>query len=229
MRSATVETIEVCAPPLTRLARWCSAAGMAAVVALAFGGLILIAQGIYIHAKAMLAQILLERAFVQALATGTPVKPWSWADTWPVARVVVPRLGKSAIVLAGASGQALAFGPGQLERTPEIGEEGTAIYAAHRDTHFAFLADVRVGDHVEVTRRDGKVFRFRVTGASVVRFDHSGIDPYAPGRRLVLSTCWPLNARTQGPLRYVVNAEMIETPPRGAAPAQAGNQSHRGI
>jgi|RhiMethySRZTD1v2_1073278.scaffolds.fasta_scaffold92264_2 sortase A len=229
MRSATVETIEVPAPPLTRLARWCSAAGMAAVVALALGGLTLIAQGIYIHAKAMLAQILLERAFAQALSTGTPVKPWSWADTWPVARVVVPRLGKSAIVLAGSSGQALAFGPGQLERTPEIGEEGTAIYAAHRDTHFAFLADVRVGDHIEVTRRDGKVLRFRVTGASVVRFDHSGIDPYSPGRRLVLSTCWPLNARTQGPLRYVVHAEMIETPSRPVVPTQAGNQNHRGI
>jgi len=229
MRSSTVETIEVPAPPLIRLARWCSAAGMAAVVALALGGLILIAQGIYIHAKAMLAQILLERAFAQALSTGTPVKPWSWADTWPVARVVVPRLGKSAIVLAGSSGQALAFGPGQLERTPEIGEEGTAIYAAHRDTHFAFLADVRVGDHIEVTRRDGKVLRFRVTGASVVRFDHSGIDPYSPGRRLVLSTCWPLNARTQGPLRYVVHAEMIETPSRPVVPTQAGNQNHRGI
>jgi sortase A len=213
MRSATIETFEVLAPPLTRLARWCSAAGMAVVVALALSGLILIAQGVYIHAKAMLAQVLLERAFVQAMATGTPVKPWSWADTWPVARVVVPRLGKSAIVLAGASGQALAFGPGQLERTPEIGEEGTAVYAAHRDTHFAFLADVRVGDAVEVTRRDGRVFHFRVTGASVVRFDHSGIDPYSPGRRLVLSTCWPLNARTQGPLRYVVHAEMIEDVP----------------
>jgi len=210
MRSAAAETIEVLVPPLARVARWCSAAGMAAVVALALGGLVLLAQGLYIHAKAMLAQIMLERAFAQALATGTPVKPWSWADTWPVARVAVPRLGKSAIVLAGASGQALAFGPGQLERTPDVGEEGTAVYSAHRDTHFAFLADVRVGDSIEVTRRDGRLFRFRVTGASVVRFDRSGIDPYASGRRLVLSTCWPLNARTQGPLRYVVHAEMVE-------------------
>jgi len=200
-----------------------------AALALLLAGLVLFGQGAYIHAKAILAQILLERAFATTLATGRVTKPWSWADTWPVARVVVPRLGKSAIVLAGSSGQALAFGPGQLERTPEIGEEGTAIYAAHRDTHFAFLADVRVGDHIEVTRRDGKVLRFRVTGASVVRFDHSGIDPYSPGRRLVLSTCWPLNARTQGPLRYVVHAEMIETPSRPVVPTQAGNQNHRGI
>jgi len=209
MRSATVETIEVLAPPLTRLARWCSAAGMAAVVALALGGLILIAQGIYVHAKAMLAQVLLERAFAQALSSGTPSSPGPGPTPGRSHAWSCRGSAKSAIVLAGASGQALAFGPGQLERTPEIGEEGTAVYAAHRDTHFAFLADVRVGDAVEVTRRDGKVFRFRVTGASVVRFDHSGIDPYSSGRRLVLSTCWPLNARTQGPLRYVVHAEIV--------------------
>src|SRR5882724_9471214 len=121
MRSATVETIEVLAPPFTRLARWCSAAGMAAVVALALGGLILLAQGFYIHAKAMLAQILLERAFAQALTTGTPVKPWSWADTWPVARVAVPRLGKSAIVLAGASGQAARWPALPLSRHRRLG------------------------------------------------------------------------------------------------------------
>src|SRR5206468_11933596 len=74
MRSAAAETIEVLVPPLARVARWCSAAGMAAVVALAFGGLVLLAQGLYIHAKAMLAQIMLERAFAQALATGPPAK-----------------------------------------------------------------------------------------------------------------------------------------------------------
>jgi sortase A len=122
----------------------------------------------------------------------------------------VPRLRQSAIVLAGSSGQALAFGPGQLERTPEAGEDGTAVYSGHRDTHFAFLADVRLGDEIEVTRRDGHVARFRVTGATVTRFDQSGIDPQAAGRNLVLATCWPLNARTQGPLRYLVSAQMVD-------------------
>src|SRR5262245_50148094 len=181
---------------------------IAAIAALS--GLVLVGQGVWIHAKAVLAQILLERSFVQTLATGAQVKPWSWADTWPVARVAVPRIGKSAIVLAGSSGQALAFGPGHLERTPEPGEEGTTIYSAHRDTHFAFLKDVRVGDDIMVTRRDGKMVHFRVTGTSVVRWDRSGIDPLAPGRRLVLVTCWPLDARTSGPLRYLVHAEITD-------------------
>jgi sortase A len=210
MRSATTEAISGHVSVLSRIARWCSIATMAAIAALALAGFVLIGQGVYIHAKALLAQVLLERAFTEALATGKPVKPWFWADTWPVARVVVPRIGKSAIVLAGSSGQALAFGPGHVERTPDAGEQGTAIYSAHRDTHFSFLKDVRVGDDIEVTRRDGKTVRFRVVGTSVVRWDRSGIDPLAPGRRLVLATCWPLNAKTAGPLRYLVHAEMVD-------------------
>jgi sortase A len=107
---------------------------------LAFAGLILLGQGSYIHAKAILAQILLERAFTETIATGHETKPWSWADTWPVARIEVKRIHASAIVLAGSSGQALAFGPGHVERTPDAGERGVAVYSAHRGEP-VFLAE----------------------------------------------------------------------------------------
>jgi sortase A len=190
---------------------------IAAILALA--GVVLCGQGLWVHAKAILAQVLLERAFAQTLATGLDAKPWPWADTWPVARIDMPRLGKSAIVLRGSSGQALAFGPGQLERTPPAGELGTAIFAAHRDTHFDFLADVVSGDEIRVTRRDGTIVRFRVTGTEVVRWDASGIDPLAPGRRLVLATCWPRGAKFAGPLRYLVHADLIEKPAPASNPS----------
>ena len=111
-------------------------------------GLVLCGQALWIHAKARLAQFLLEGAFVETLASGHPVKPWTWADTWPVARIEIVRLSASAVVLAGSSGQALAFGPGHVARTPRAGEPGTAVYSGHRDTHFAFLADVRPGDEI---------------------------------------------------------------------------------
>src|SRR5215472_1425755 len=192
------------APTLRRPPRLPTAA--AAIFSLI--GLVLFRQGIWIHAKALLAQVLLERAFAASLAGGRDVKPWPWADTWPVARVEVPRLDRSAIVLAGSSGQALAFGPGQVERTPAAGEPGTAVYAAHRDTHFAFLGEVEIGDEIVVTRRDGAIARFRVTHTQVVRWDSSGIDPAASGRHLALVTCWPLDSVVPGPLRYVVHADL---------------------
>ena len=179
------------------------------VVILGSVGAILFGQGLAIHAKAMLAQVLLQRAFGESLATGRAVKPWPWADTWPEARITVKRIGVSAIVLAGSSGQALAFGPGHVERTAEAGERGVAVYAAHRDTHFRFLKDVAVGDEIEVTRRDGKTVHYRADGAAIVRFDQSGIDPFTSGKELVLTTCWPFDAIAHGPMRYVLHATMI--------------------
>jgi sortase A len=176
---------------------------------LALAGLIMFGQGAYIHAKAQLAQVLLERAFETTIATGQQTKPWSWADTWPVARIAVKRIGANTIVLAGSSGQALAFGPGHVEGTPVAGERGVAVYSAHRDTHFTFLRKVVVGDDIDVVRSDGRKFRYRVVSTSIVRFDASGIDPLAAGHELVLSTCWPFDALTPGPERYLVRATMI--------------------
>ncbi len=80
---------------------------------------------------------------------------------------------------------------------------GTAVYSAHRDTHFRFLKDVVTGDEVRVTLRTGDTFRYRVSGTSVVRWDQSGIDPFADGRNLILATCWPLDATF--PVRCVIS------------------------
>ncbi|RXH42405.1 class GN sortase [Bradyrhizobium zhanjiangense] len=178
-------------------------------LALALIGLILFGDGAYIHAKAWLAQVLLERAFDRSVAMGELVKPWSWADTWPVARIEVKRIGASAIVLDGTSGQALAFGPGHIERTVDAGERGVAVYAAHRDTHFRFLRNIAIGDVIEITRRDGKHFRYRADSSAVVRFDASGIDPATEDFELVLATCWPFDAVTSGPERYVLHGVLI--------------------
>ncbi|HEV7410758.1 MAG TPA: class GN sortase [Bradyrhizobium sp.] len=191
-----------------------------AALILALAGLMLFGQGVYIHAKALLAQLLLQRAFAEAIETGHAIKPWSWADTWPVARIEVKRLHASAIVLAGSSGQALAFGPGHVELTPDAGERGVAVYSAHRDTHFRFLKNVAIGDEIAITRSDGKVFRFRADSSSVVRFDAPGIDPLSNGFELVLSTCWPFDAVTPGPMRYLLHATLIEDP--AAAPMNIG-------
>ncbi|MEE7450889.1 class GN sortase [Methylobacterium radiotolerans] len=166
---------------------------LAALLTLA--GIGLAAQAAWIPAKAALAQVLLERAFARALAEGRPARPWPWADT-------------SFVVLRGGSGQALAFGPGRLDGTPEAGAPGTAVIAAHRDTQFAVLGQLGPGDPVAVTGLDGRTLHFRVTGTRVARWDASGIDPQAPGRHLDLVTCWPLDAMRAGPLRLIVETEL---------------------
>ena len=179
----------------------------ARVVTLAIlaAGLILLANGLFIPAKALVAQILLERAW-NASKQGAAMKPWPWADTRPVARIEVPRLGQRAIVLAGGSGQAMAFGPTHMPNTPLPGQGGTSVIAGHRDTHLAFLRDVRPGDTIIVTLAGGQVLRFVAGESRIVHARGSTIDPDRGGGRLALVTCWPFEARLRGPLRYVLFA-----------------------
>ncbi len=176
---------------------------------LLFSSVLLFGNSLYIYAKAQLAQVLLERAFSQSLITGKPVKAWSWADTYPVARISIDRIGAEAIVLQGASGEALAFGPALLNETSRPGTRGTSVIAAHRDTHFAFLQNVKVGDLIKVTRDDGLEFVYRALSMRVVDANNSGIDRHAAGFHLVLSTCYPFDAITHGTQRYLVEAELV--------------------
>lgn len=177
-----------------------------AALAIAFG-LWQIGQGLYIKAKAATAQLLLEKAWQDTLAEGEGQRAWPWADTHPVAVLEAPRLGTRQIVLQGASGEAMAFGPGHLDGTPKPGSPGWSVLSSHRDTHFRYLKQLVSGDRIHVTTTDGETHLFRVTDTRVVHWKASGIDPQAPGRGLALVTCYPFDAVRQGPLRYVVIAE----------------------
>ncbi len=77
-------------------------------------GICLTGRAVYLHAKGELAGILIRRAWTQSIQTGKPHPPWSWADTHPVARLRIPRLGYDEIVLEGATPRTLAFGPARL-------------------------------------------------------------------------------------------------------------------
>ena len=182
---------------------------MIRLASLVLGAFALFAAGdaLWISAKAVLAQELLARAWDEARAGAEAPKPWPWADTTPVARLEVPRLGLERIVLAGASGRTLAFAPGHLDGTPLPGEEGNAIVAGHRDTSFRFLGELVAGDELVVERPGGERARFRVSAIGV--FDAG--DPRARsddgGVILTLVTCWPFDSPVPGGrLRYVVRA-----------------------
>ncbi|MBP6012693.1 MAG: class GN sortase [Alphaproteobacteria bacterium] len=167
----------------------------------------LTAHAIYIQAKAVVAQVLLERAWDSTIATGQPVKAWAWADTWPVARITFPRLNESAIILEDAGGEALAFGPAHVAGTPKLGANGTSVVGGHRDTHFTFIKALKPGDTINVATPDGKTIRYKMTGSTIVHARASGITTTGAKPRLALVTCYPFDGLQRGPLRYVVFAE----------------------
>ena len=164
-------------------------------------------QGIYIYVKAELAQYLLASAWEESKQTQQPVKPWSWADTWPVARLTVPTHDIDLIVLAGDTGRTLAFGPGYNLASVTPGDTGNSIISAHRDTHFEFLKDVVTGDEIIVENQQGIKKVYIVSSTHVVDSRDAYISVDDDSAALTLVTCFPFDTiTTGGPLRFVVVA-----------------------
>jgi sortase A len=169
-----------------------------------------LAQAAYIHAKAQFAQYLMRNSWDKTLAGAKDVKPWPWADTWPIARLEVPRLGVNQFVLAGASGRTLAFGPGHLSGSPLPGDSGNTVFSGHRDTHFKFLQHLQIGDEVVITATSGIQYRYAISDTSVVNHKDTRITMSSENRQLTLITCYPFRSLTpNGAKRYVVIADYI--------------------
>jgi sortase A len=171
------------------------------------GGLTLSAS--WIHAKAALAQVLLERAWARSDHGRRMQRPWPWADIAPLARLSVPRLKQDLIVLDGASGQALAFGPGWTPGTARLGTRGLAVISAHRDTQFSFLKALRPGDRLHLDGPAGGS-DYRVDSSRIVDSRQYGLPAADSLDGLWLVTCYPFDAiMPGGPLRYVVQARRV--------------------
>lgn len=182
---------------------------IAVVITLAAIGLWQLGAGLYIHAKAWLAQRLIESAWASTLAGEREVRPWPWADTWPVARLRIPDADVDLYVLADASGRSLAFGPGYWNGSAAPGTVGNTIIAAHRDTHFRFLQHATLGEEILLQTTDGREFRYRLTETRVLDSRRERILIEADRPLLTLLTCYPFDAVLPGgPLRFVAIAEL---------------------
>jgi sortase A len=180
-------------------------------------GAIFLADGLWIKAKAQLAQWLIASAWSHSveqqdhgvkghLLNSDSLRPWPWADTWPVARLEVPRLQIEQYVMAGLSGQALAFGPA-MELSDQT--SGGWMVAGHKDTHFDFLRQLQVGDIVRLTLQDGVTYQFQVSEQQVLDLNLVGESLQVPDNELALVTCYPFGlSESDSSLRYLVSADL---------------------
>ena len=177
--------------------------------------LLIIALGLLLKAswitvKALVAQQLIAHAWQQSLVSTRVTKAWAWADTWPVASLTTPA-GDKLYVLAGASGEALAFGPGLLSSSAALSHQGAAIIAGHRDTHFAFMEQLNLGDRLQLQDIQAQQFSYQVTAMEVVDSYTESVMLQRQDGDLTLITCYPFHAlNAGGPLRYLVHAQRID-------------------
>ena len=182
-----------------------------AVAFLLFGlGTWQLASAGWIHAKAFLAQQLIASAWEKTRDGGPARRPWPWADMRPVARLSVVSRGVDLYVLDNTTPRALAFGPAHVGGTAAPGSHGNTVLVAHRDTHFAFLAQLDIGDTIDIEGARGLRGRYRVSEVTIVDKGETRVLDEADAPQLTLITCFPFDAVLPGTtLRYVVVAERV--------------------
>jgi sortase A len=185
---------------------------LAALLLLA--GAVLTGRAGYLHAKAQLAKVLIHRAWDQSLQSGKPHAPWPWADTYPVARLRIPRLGYDEFVLEGATPRTLAFGPARLLSGAGFGESGNLVLAGHRTSWFRPLESIAPDDVVQLEwfdpQRQLHHSTYAVTMTRVVEPQDVFLLAPTPEEALTLITCYPFGRSPRSPQRFIVRAMPVE-------------------
>src|SRR6476469_1294586 len=181
---------------------------------LLIAGACLFGRALYMRAKAELAGVLVRRAWNESVQSGRPHAPWPWADTHPVARIRIPRLGYDEIVLEGAAPRTLAFGPAHLLNGTALGEPANLVLAGHRTSWFRPLENIAQGDTIQIqwfdAHRGGLHERtYTVNMISVVEPQDTVLLAPTADDALTLITCYPFGRGPRSPQRYIVRASPL--------------------
>lgn len=121
----------------------------------------------------------------------------------------IPRLGISTAVVSGDDKEALHAGAGHLPDTPRPWEMGNSAIAAHRDTLFRPLKDIRIGDELQVRTPHGDL-RYKVKKTRIVKPSDLSVLAPTKGQTLTLITCYPFYYVGSAPKRFIVQADRID-------------------
>ncbi len=164
-------------------------------------------------------------------------------------RVEIARLNLAAVVREGVDTKVLSVAVGHVPSTALPGQTGNFAIAAHRDTLFRGLKDIRQGDLVSFQSPAG-TYTYQVVATKIVRPsdvsvlqpDGGGLIPQGqvvnsndhPHKLLTMITCYPFYYVGSAPKRFIVEAELVgnagdNSPPpaqaSGATPSPPGATS----
>jgi sortase A len=134
------------------------------------------------------------------------------AEGQVLGELVVPRLDLQAVVVQGDSPAALDRAVGHLSNSPLPGEPGNVALAAHRDTFFRPLRNIRVGDQIKFKTRQ-RTFAYQVESTQIVAPTDLAVLQPSPNHDLTLLTCYPFHYIGPAPQRFVVFARKITPTP----------------
>ena len=122
-------------------------------------------------------------------------------------RIEIPRIHLSAMLLEGVDSDTLRLGAGHVQGTALPGDKGNITIAAHRDTFFRPLRNVRPNDTIVLTTLAG-VYHYRVDGTEIVDPTDVQVLKRTRDSQLTLVTCYPFYYLGSAPKRFIVHTRL---------------------
>lgn len=126
-----------------------------------------------------------------------------------VGRIEIPRIDLSAIVLEGVDKKTLRRGVGRIPETALPGNGGNVGLAAHRDSFFRGLKDIRKNDIITLKTLDDTYY-YRVSWTEIVLPKDTHVLAGSGVPELTLVTCYPFYYVGSAPKRFIVRAQRID-------------------
>ncbi|HFC30949.1 MAG TPA: class GN sortase [Oceanospirillales bacterium] len=164
----------------------------------------------YMLAKAYFSQYLIQQAWQQTLIDNKQYKPWTWADTYPIAEMEIPRINKKSYILQGSSGRNLAFSATHISQSGMPEDNKSMIIAGHRDSHFSYLKHVIQGDEI-IVKTTSHSYHYIISKIAIIDSTKQKLNIHNQ-KELILVTCYPFDAiNSGGKLRYVIFAQYLKS------------------
>ena len=149
----------------------------------------------------------LDRALSSSPASASPAAAAIGPDGL-IGRIEIQRLGVSVVVVEGTGETVLRRAVGHILGTPLPGQPGNIGIAAHRDTFFRPLRNIRRDDIILLTTLGGE-YRYRVVSTKVVKPSNIAVLDSDATEILTLVTCYPFYFVGSAPDRFIVRAERV--------------------
>jgi sortase A len=150
----------------------------------------------------------LDKALVGGTVLSTVERTADLREGDPMGRLEIPRLGISVMIRHGSEEATLTLGAGHVPATPSPGGDGNVVLAAHRDTFFRKLEDIRPGDRIQiVTIR--QTYDYVVDSTETVDPEDTHVMESRGRQELTLITCYPFYFVGSAPKRFIVHASPL--------------------
>lgn len=123
-------------------------------------------------------------------------------------KIEIPGSGVSAMFVEGVDAKSLARAVGHIPGSALPGQPGRITLAAHRDTFFRGLRNIKLQDRIQL-QTETAAWDYQIVATEIVLPNRTDVIAPTTESLLTLVTCYPFDFVGKAPKRFIVHARLV--------------------